>query len=278
MNNATKRICIAAPLIVVAFAVVLSAAPATAQDTDPIFTIDHYMTYLVIPPITLSVSLGLQDQFGESQHSALLLERFSTPADKNNEGIIDPSAHLSWWRLLDGIDNPPRRVVVRNQFGEFELDVLLAAYLLAPAEKNVAPNPGSPGSKSAPLDGPGTVGRDHYKCYDVVGESVEKMVSLDDQFQHGPADVLIPLYLCNPVQKNHLDGTGNFPILKPTEHLVCYELTFPSTLGLSTVFTDQFVQAPIDLETVDILCVPSEKDEVVQVEDGSWGKFKSIYR
>ena len=47
---------------------------------------------------------------------------------------------------------------------------------------------------------------------------------------------------------------------------------------MSTVFTDQFVQAPIDLDIVDILCVPSEKDEVVQVEDGSWGKIKSIYR
>lgn len=265
MNVATSRVRIVAPLFIVAFALVLSVAPASAQDERPIFTIDHYMTYQV-PPITLAVTLVLSDQFGESQHSALVLERFSIPANKNDEGIIDPRGHLSWWRLLDGTKSPFRRVIVRNQFGEFELGVKDAAYLLAPALKN-------PTADEPPIDG-----KDHYKCYDVEGSALDRNFTLNDQFQQGSGVVHIPLYLCNPVKKTHLEDGTTFHVVKPTEHLVCYELSYPSTGGLGLTFRDQFLLAQISLDVVDILCVPSEKDEVVQVEDSSWGKMKSLYR
>jgi len=142
MNNATKRFHFAVPLFFVAFAMVLSAAPVSSQDEDPLFTINHYLTYFVPDPITLSGSLLLQDQFGESLHSALVLERFSTPVDKSQEGIIDPLAHLTWWRLLDGVGSTFRRVVVTNQFGVQDLEVFEAEYLLAPAVKNTEPNGG----------------------------------------------------------------------------------------------------------------------------------------
>ena len=107
---------------------------------------------------------------------------------------------------------------------------------------------------------------------------VIKSVTLGDQFQGGGGDALDPVYLCNPVEKTRLDNGVTFPIVKPTEHLVCYKLLFPSTPGFGLVFRDQFIQTQIILESVDLLCVPSTKEEVVQVEDRSWGKVKSIYR
>jgi hypothetical protein len=277
MNNVTKRTHFLVPLFFVAFAMVLTAAPANSQDGDPIFSINHYLPYFTPQPITVPTSLLLRDQFGESQHSALLLERFATPVDKNHEGIIDPLAHLTWWRLLDGTDSPFRRVVVTNQFGVHELGVFDAEYLLAPALKNSDGGTGPPDGSAGPGD-PGLDLLDHYKCYKVEGLPVDKPVDLFDQFQAGPGHAFVPLYLCNPVEKTHLDDGRQFPIIKPKEHLVCYQLAFPPVPGIAVFFQDQFFSAQIPLEFADLLCVPSLKEEVVQVEDRSWGKVKSIYR
>jgi len=277
MYNVTKRIHFAIPLFFVAFAMVLSAAPADAVDEDPIFTINHYWTYLVPEPITVSVNVLLMDQFGLSQHNALLLDRFAIPVDKNGEGIIDPIAHLSWWRFLDGTDSPFRRVVVTNQFGEHELEVFEAEYLLAPALKNPEPN-GDEEDGGSGLGDPELGALDHYKCYKVLGPSTDRFVTLSDQFQLGEGDVLEPVYLCNPVDKIRQDTGGRFPIVKPTEHLVCYNLLFPASPVPGLIFRDQFAEAQIPLDVVDLLCVPSTKEQVVQVEDSSWGKMKSLYR
>jgi len=277
MYNDTKRKHIAVPLLFVAFAMVLSAAPADANDEDPIFTINHYWTYHVPEPnITVSVNVLLMDQFGLSQHNALVLDRFAIPVDKNNEEIPEPRAHLSWWRLVDGTDSPFRRVVVTNQFGEHELEVFEAEYLLAPALKN--PDGGDPDPEDGATGDPELDGLDHYKCYRVEGASVDRVVTLSDQFQLGAGDALEPVYLCNPVDKIRQDTGGRFPIVKPTEHLVCYNLLIPPTPGPGLIFRDQFAEAQIPLDVVDLLCVPSTKEQVVQVEDGSWGKVKSIYR
>jgi len=277
MYNVTKRKHFAVPLFFVAFAMVLSAAPANSQDADPLFTINHYLPYFVPDPITVAAPLLLRDQFGESNHSALVLERFATPVDKNQEGIIDPLAHLTWWRLLDGTDSPFRRVVVTNQFGVEELGVFDAEYLLAPAVKNVNGG-GTPDAGGSGPGDPALGDLDHYKCYRVEGLPLSHSVILDDQFQGAVGEVLAPLYLCNPVEKTHLDGTGNFPIHKPTEHLVCYQIGFPPLPGLSVFFQDQFIEIQVPLDFVDLLCLPSLKEEVVQVDESSWGKVKSIYR
>ena len=276
MNNATKRINIAVPLIFVAFAMVLTAAPASSQDGDPIFSINHYLSYLTPPEITVAPSLLLRDQFGASNHSALVLERFATPVDKNHEGIVDPLAHLTWWRLLDGTDSQFRRVVVTNQFGVHELGVFDAEYLLAPAVKNSGDG-GTPNDGAGPGD-PALDNLDHYKCYKVEGQLVNRSFSLADQFQAGPGLAFVPVYLCNPVEKTHLENGVVYPIIKPKEHLVCYQLELSPPIGIITFFQDQFFATQIPLDHADLLCVPSLKEEVVQVEDRSWGKVKSIYR
>jgi len=136
---------------------------------------------------------------------------------------------------------------------------------------------GTPDGAAGPGD-PALGDLDHYKCYRVEGPPVEISRLLIDQFQGGFTDVLFPEYLCNPVEKTHLDVGTNFPILRPTEHLVCYQINFPPLPGLAVSFRDQFIETQVPLDFVDLLCVPSLKEGVVQVEDSSWGKVKSIYR
>ena len=158
-------------------------------------------------------------------------------------------------------------MVVRNQFGEMSLIVKDPEYLLAPASKNQSPQSPNP---------PGIV-PDHFKCYQVEGGAPPFGVILTDQFGTYSAAIIKPVYLCNPVEKELQNGSIFF-ISKPNEHLVCYEINIPAPPGITLDFQDQFATETINLVHIPFLCVPSEKDEVVQVEDSSWGKMKSIYR
>ena len=215
----------------------------------------------------------LRDQFGESNHLLFGLDFFAIPVDKNQEGISDPRAHLSWWRLGTGTEFQPRRVVVQNQFGDYTLDVFEPQYLLNPALKN---------------SGGATIGleqidplpddtHDHYKCYRVEGESVGAPVVLAEQYGVFTDTALDPLYLCNPTEKT--DPAGNvFPIKKPEEHLVCYQMQLPTPIRVNVSIADQFGSWFAGIEERKMLCVPSLKDEVVQTLDETWGGLKSIYR
>ena len=89
--------------------------------------------------------------------------------------------------------------------------------------------------------------------------------------------VMHPAYLCNPTKKTHTDGRVS-EVNNPTEHLVCYAVDNESAGSLGGGFVDQFQQNQFDLIARKFLCVPSEKEEVVQIEGGTGGKVKSIYR
>ena len=64
----------------------------------------------------------------------------------------------------------------------------------------------------------------------------------------------------------------------PTEHLVCYFIEFKSVGSFASGFVDQFQNNQFALNERKFLCVPSEKEEVVQTLEQTWGRMKSIYR
>ena len=217
-------------------------------------------------PIPHPISVGLNDQFGAEIVSIIQATRIGIPVDKNGEGILRPDLHNVWWEIQSDIPHPLRHVIVSNQFGDAPLEIRLPRYLINPALKNT----GAPGD-------PNFVGENHYKCYDVIGTSLQKTVTLGDQYGTDSAFVLQPVFLCNPVTKTH-DGV-EFAPPHPQEHLVCYKILTAFGNPIPVGFTDQFVQdASNGLIMRDLLCVPSTKEEVVQIEAGSWGKIKSIYR
>ena len=132
------------------------------------------------------------------------------PADKNGEGIADPTAHLACYKIKDVKGQPKfvaRDVVTSDQFGNLSLRVSGAATLCVPSEKDGV-------SSLHPVD--------HFKCYRAKvtkrTPSFEKRtVAVTDQFETKNVVILKPLALCAAVSKN---GEA---VRRPSDRLVCYE-------------------------------------------------------
>lgn len=258
--NVTKAL-----LAVIALVWVVPFQPSVA--TGAPFTVDHYQVYELSFAFPSPVpAVGLKDQFGTEDVAVIAATHFGLPVNKNGEGVNHPGLHYLWWVIEAENEHPIRDVVVFNQFGETQLQVRQPRYLLNPAHKNSGPVAGEIGEYN------------HYKCYDVAAPVPSLTVILQDQFRADTASVLQPLFLCNPAEKT--DPNGNtFPPPHPSEHLVCYEILTGDGPPIGIGITDQFVQqAPNELIHIELLCVPSLKEEIVQTEGGSWGKIKSIYR
>lgn len=95
--------------------------------------LDHFKCYEAKgnPP---NVAVDLQDQFGAE--SGILVEKpefFCNPVDKNGEGIRNPAAHLTCYKIK--ANGEERNVVTTNQFGEQTLEVEKSELLCVPSEK-----------------------------------------------------------------------------------------------------------------------------------------------
>ena len=60
-------------------------------------------------------------------------ELFCNPVDKNDEGISDPTAHLTCYKIKE--DDKKRQVLIENQFGEQTLKVTKPKLLCVPSKK-----------------------------------------------------------------------------------------------------------------------------------------------
>jgi hypothetical protein len=204
----------------------------------PSSTLDHFSVYNTLGPDGPVVQLV--DQFQDQTTDLGLLNLFLVPADKNQEGILDPISHLACNEILDGEPAPPV-VFAEHQFGEQQLNLGMPRELCVPTEKMLTP---------------GTVTVDHFKCYDAIGDPLDISIGFADQFQG--VDVLLadPFLFCNPVDKN---GEG---IQNPEAHLTCY-LTAPPgpALGLAPSILNQFLAVPIEIALEDqfAFCLPSAK-------------------
>ncbi|MEL7114050.1 MAG: hypothetical protein AAGP08_00420 [Pseudomonadota bacterium] len=104
---------------------------------------------------------------------------------------------------------------------------------------------------------------EHYACYriDPHGGFDPRTVELKDQFAGYKAEVIRPVSLCNPVDKN---GEG---IREPEVHLVCYEIRAEAVtdvrptvdVNTSNQFTEQSMTAVVPPVT---LCVPTKKERL----------------
>jgi hypothetical protein len=242
--------------LLLAAAILLPVGSADAQ----ILPENHYKTYQTVGP-TMTMPIGLRDQFGLYQVDQLVLDRFANPVDKNFEGIYDPMMHQTWWDLF--IPTVTRLVTATDQFGQFQWTVHNARYLLLPALKN------DPTGQPPPL-------WNHYLCYEAMGPAPQIIVTLEDQFGGIDTVVLEGIFFCNPVEKETPDGEI-FPIIDPVVHLTCYLIDDPNPYGIPLTATDQFGQWSLDAGFSDCLCVPAFKDDVVGTEESTWGKIKGLY-
>ena len=178
--------------------------------------------------------------------------RFCNPANKNDEGMGDPTAHLNCYKIREP-KLQPIDVVVQNQFGEQNLTVVKADSLCVPAEKDLVPS---------------ELNINHFKCYKVrttqrTPAFTPRNVSVADQFEDKMASAFTPALLCNPVDKN---GEG-MPF--PENHLTCFKIKDlpgqPTFQPQPIEVTDQFVTEDLnisrraDCSRVRLLCVQSSK-------------------
>lgn len=251
-------------LILVPLALV--AGKANAQ-VDPLW--DHYKVYFTppfpVPP--LGIPVLLTDQFGPYNHTVEQLELFMNPTVKQLPppgGTFDyskPDLHYSWWRITPQPFNGV--VTATNQFGDHELNVHDAIYLLNPARKN---QPGGPPQEN------------HYKCYFCDGPAINQQVLLTDQFGPWNTTVMFPRFFCNPVEKQ-VQGLPPNLIRDPNQHYICYEFQPEDPNPHTATITDQFVvNHATELRPSRYLCVPTLKHGITPTERDTWGRIKLLYR
>ena len=102
--------------------------------------LDHFKCYEA-EGRHVNVQVTLEDQFGHEPQVLVGLPRFfCNPVDKNDEGIINDSAHLTCYRIRGS--ETQRTVSIQNQFGEQSLRTQEPRLLCVPSEKiSVIPHP-----------------------------------------------------------------------------------------------------------------------------------------
>jgi len=182
-----------------------------------------------------------------------------TAAEQNGEAIPDPATDETGYQLVAQKTTPKhvpqRRLTVRNQFGDIDLDTVKPDFLLVPTATSIATDPPPPGPNEV----------DNYKCYKVkVTSGTAKFPKgttalVGDQFT-SPAralDVLGPSHLCTPVD---LNGSG---IKHPLIHQLCYKVRASKgspqdipQIGLHLNNAFAGIER-VDTQKEELLCVPS---------------------
>jgi hypothetical protein len=225
--------------------------------------IDHYKPYDILGGPTITGPIILNDQFGESAHSVMIMTKLATPVDKNAEGILDTLAHQTWYEF--DYPEPLRAVTARDQFGEFDWLLGNSRYLVVPALKN----PAVPVPELPKLN--------HYKCYEAQGPQLSMTLRLKDQFEEITTVTLAGVFFCNPVQKTTPDGLV-YSIIDSSAHMTCYTVENLNQYGFEVFVWDQFVQQQIVLiDRNQLLCLPALKTQVIEPGSSEWRRVKALY-
>jgi hypothetical protein len=220
-------------------------------------TPDHFQCYEIKPRAFSTLSgISVEDQFGLHSEKVRFPHRLCAPANKNGEDPTAPSHpdHLQGHR----VSGPNVRVAnldVTNQFGTIKLDITKPDVLMEPTLKTLA----LPGPAAPPTD-PNVP--DHFQCYKAKrskgSPKFQKIlgVQVQDQFGTATLDLLKPIRLCAPANKQNEDPSAPQHLF----HLLCYK-TKNSAFGMVQTYTnDQFGPAQPLLIHRRELCVPSTKN------------------
>jgi hypothetical protein len=213
--------------------------------------INHQQCYEAKPAAFTLRTVSTQDQFGTISLQLRFPHRLCAPANKNQEGISDPTEHLTAYKAKSTAKFAKKlNQTVVNQFGTLQLDVVRPVLFMVPTDKNGVPR--------TPPSG------DHFTCYKVkrshgAAKFVPQTVTVVDQFESITETVIKPLTLCAPASKNNEDPSAP---LHP-DHLLCYKAKSATNLGDITVSIDnQFGPDQLRLIHRRELCVPALKNPV----------------
>ena len=118
------------------------AGPIDALDPE---TIDHFKCYKVKitegTPEFKPIQVTLADQFEYKLFDVKKPKRLCNPVNKNNEGIINPLAHLMCYTVKRAEGEPKHikmeGIHTNNQFGPLQVDTKKEADLCVPSTKTL---------------------------------------------------------------------------------------------------------------------------------------------
>jgi hypothetical protein len=234
--------------------------PVTDSAEDPCECGDSYKCYAVKPvprsPRFPGEIVSLEDQFRTTEARLLSPYEICNPADKNDEGIANPDAHLMCYKFLDRSRTSSVPVRVTDQFGTEDLRTSSANVLCVPALKNCDPQKEtcSIGALEEELN--------HFQCYGALPLLKDQTlltpdpVQLVDQFTDGLATFPTSprRHLCTPTAKNG----GSIP--NEAEHLKCYSIRDEVPFrGTDINVIDQFGTWELRVGQARELCESAEK-------------------
>jgi hypothetical protein len=181
------------------------------------------------------------------------VEQFCNAVDKNGEGIINPAAHLTCYKVTRPVSVVKPRVISSDQFGELELSVKRRRTQLCVPSQEM----GEPSEMALSL----APSLDHFELYRARTASgtprfERRDVELEDQFVDETVELKKPVQLGVPTDKND-EGITN-----PSAHLTCYSLRAPRFEKRDVEVENQFGQFRLTVRKPNMLCVPSAKQVV----------------
>lgn len=233
---------------------------AFARDDCQCTTLNDYKCYQIKPsPRTRFERRDLEivDQFGTRTSVIARPTQVCNPVDKEGEGIGDPDAHLTCYKVVTRGREPRRLVADVDQFTPRDAeDALVPEELMIGRGAEVC----FPALKNCVEDEENTCVLDeierrlsHFQCYQARSLAEEPFVpgilDLVDQFGATESDVGPAIRHCNPLRAKAVDGSGEelsvatFPPSSSGDfwtegdevHLKCYGLSDTTRPGLSSV-------------------------------------------
>ncbi len=210
--------------------------------------------------------------------------RYCNAVDKNGEGIIDPWAHLTCYKVRTPVSTIQPEVVSTDQFGQLNLKLkrqrtelcvpsqevgqdsaleIQGGATFTPTATPTATSSATPSVTPTftPTAEPTSQSLDHFELYSVsqvpgTQRFDKRDVNLEDQFLDETVEVVRPTQLGVPTDKNE-EGIGD-----PDSHLTCYAIRAPQFDKREVQLQNQFGQLRLTLRRPNMLCVPSDKQVV----------------
>ena len=211
--------------------------------------LDHFLFYdTVSQRVGESIRVQTQFEIGPDEYPEGIrltsTHLFANPVQKNQESILDPNAHLTWYRVYDPVPDPLRTVNYTDQFGRRRVYLGRKAGFLTPTLKYRR------GARFPER-------LDHYVAYQVLESTqVNKAVKLRDQWGRAEAKVYYPLFFAAPSRKWHAGGVDGVKNAKA--HLAIYRIS-PSPLEKQVTVRDQFGRRVVHAFRRVLLAVPCQK-------------------
>jgi hypothetical protein len=238
-------------IVPLALAIVSSGTDVAAQKAD--FEKEtHFRCYIVSQQTTQPATpVRLDDQF--LPVTPIEVDeplQFCAPTSKNGVEIEAPEEHLTMYGAAANL-TPHLSVQTRYQFGPRTLEAVGARVLLVPTQKVAVEGilTGLPVPRRL----------NHYWCYEVRGEPVNREFDLEDQFRKDTVRVEQPVLFCNPVEKTV--GKDVERIVEKEVHLTCYDIHARQSTNPTRVdILNQLEEDTFTITSFELLCVPSAKE------------------